>query len=122
MARKSNTQAQELPREAPVQEPAVEPENQIPAAPESEPENQAPEMPGQEPAENTGDEKAAQAAAPAPESEPVQAPIAPSRYIVKTPFRDRNNWAKEYRAGTDVSHFDKDRLEHLVNTGIVEAK
>lgn len=42
-----------------------------------------------------------------------------SKYIVATPFRDINDFSKEYVAGEDVSHFDAERLERLVKNGHV---
>ncbi len=39
--------------------------------------------------------------------------------VVK-PFRDRDNFAKEYKEGDDVSHLDEERLTHLARIGHIE--
>ena len=50
------------------------------------------------------------------------------KYIVKERFRDADEYiakggeAQIYEPGTDVSKFDKKRLENLVNLGYVEAQ
>jgi hypothetical protein len=41
-------------------------------------------------------------------------------HVVHSSFRDKDNFAKEYKKGEDVSHFDSARLEHLVKTGVVK--
>lgn len=40
--------------------------------------------------------------------------------VVSKPFRDKGNFNKVWEVGTDVSHFDKTRLEHLIKIGHVE--
>ncbi len=47
---------------------------------------------------------------------------AKAKFVVKTEFRDINDFSKVHHAGKDVSYMGKDRLEHLVNTGVVEKK
>lgn len=41
------------------------------------------------------------------------------RHIVKTEFRDRNNFEKVNSVGDDVSHFEKQRLSDLVEADLV---
>jgi hypothetical protein len=43
-------------------------------------------------------------------------------YIVKEQFRDKGNFNTLYTPGTEVNHFDKDRLQSLVDRGLVEIK
>lgn len=43
-------------------------------------------------------------------------------YIVVTPFRDKDNFNKEWDAGNDVSHFDAERLKMLVDKKLVDKK
>lgn len=43
----------------------------------------------------------------------------PSKYIVSQQFQDKDDFSKAIYAGTDVSHFDAERLAHLVNIGYV---
>lgn len=43
-----------------------------------------------------------------------------SQYIVKHEFRDIANFDKVHAVGSDVSHFDEDRLTKLVELGLVE--
>lgn len=43
-------------------------------------------------------------------------------FIVKSHFRDKNNFDLQHNPGDDVSHFDKTRLESLVEKGLVEAQ
>lgn len=43
-------------------------------------------------------------------------------YVVVSPFRDKDNFDKLYKPGEDVSHFDKDRLESLVKSSLVQIK
>lgn len=43
-------------------------------------------------------------------------------YMVAKEFRDKDNFGKSWRKGHDVSHFDQERLDHLVNTGMVIKK
>lgn len=42
-------------------------------------------------------------------------------FVVVKPFRDINDFKKEYKEGHDVSHFDSDRLNKLVENGHVKA-
>jgi hypothetical protein len=44
------------------------------------------------------------------------------KHIVVSPFRDIHNFDNQNNPGDDVSHFDKDRLERLVKSGLVELK
>jgi hypothetical protein len=44
------------------------------------------------------------------------------KHIVTKPFRDKDDFSKEYAEGDDVSHFDANRLEHLKSIGHVEEK
>jgi hypothetical protein len=41
-------------------------------------------------------------------------------HIVKSEFRDKNDFAKLYKVGEDVSHFDEDRKADLVERGLIE--
>lgn len=41
---------------------------------------------------------------------------------VTTEFRDLNDFNKIHQVGDDVSHFDSERLEKLINLGYVEGK
>lgn len=41
---------------------------------------------------------------------------------VTVEFRDVNDFTKIHQVGDDVSHFDADRLEKLINLGYVEGK
>jgi len=43
-------------------------------------------------------------------------------HIVSSPFRDISNFNKEWKKGTDVSHFDQDRLKKLVELNLVTVK
>jgi hypothetical protein len=43
-------------------------------------------------------------------------------YVVAKEFRDHNDFSQTWKEGDDVSHFDQDRLQHLIDTGIVEEK
>lgn len=43
-----------------------------------------------------------------------------SGYFVTSEFRDRDNYDHAYKVGDDVSHFDKDRLNLLVENGYAE--
>lgn len=46
-----------------------------------------------------------------------------SKFVVIKPFRDINDFKKEYKEGHDVSHFDSDRLNKLIRNGhVVENK
>lgn len=45
-----------------------------------------------------------------------------AKHIVVQTFRDKHNFDKKWQPGDDVSHFDADRLAHLVNTEHVEVK
>lgn len=47
---------------------------------------------------------------------------APKEYIflVKGGFRDRDNWERQYLNGEDVSGFDPERLERLIEANVVE--
>lgn len=41
-------------------------------------------------------------------------------HTVKVPFADIHNFDKKYEVGDDVSHFEKERLAHLVSEGLAE--
>ena len=43
-------------------------------------------------------------------------------YFVATPFRDKDNFKKEWKEGQDVSHFDSERLKKLIQNGHVAEK
>lgn len=43
-------------------------------------------------------------------------------HIVVQQFRDESNFDKIHSEGSDVSHFDADRLEKLIGLGLVEKK
>ena len=58
---------------------------------------------------------------PKPEEPKAEKP-AKAKFVVATEFRDINDFTRVYKVGMDVSYMGKDRLEHLVNTGIVEKK
>jgi hypothetical protein len=45
----------------------------------------------------------------------------PKGYVALIQFRDKDNFAKEYKIGDDVSHFDEARKADLVERGIIEA-
>ena len=45
-----------------------------------------------------------------------------SKFIVIKPFRDINDFKKEYKEGHDVSHFNSGRLSKLVENGHVIEK
>lgn len=32
-------------------------------------------------------------------------------------FRDKDNWAKVYRVGADISHLSEERIKHLIKIG-----
>lgn len=40
-------------------------------------------------------------------------------YKVVAPFRDKDNWDISYEVGQDVSDLSQDRLDHLVEKGLV---
>lgn len=42
-------------------------------------------------------------------------------HTVKVPFRDANNFDIKYEEGDDVSHFDEQRLQKLVDAGHVKS-
>ena len=42
------------------------------------------------------------------------------KYTVVEPFRDINDYNVLHEVGADVSHFDKKRLENLVERGLVK--
>ena len=46
----------------------------------------------------------------------------PSEYkvVAGKSFRDKDDFSKEYTDESDISHFSKDRIEHLVTIGYVE--
>jgi hypothetical protein len=41
-------------------------------------------------------------------------------YLVKMPFRDKDNFGILHTPGTDVSHFDGERLKSLSDKGLIE--
>jgi hypothetical protein len=43
-------------------------------------------------------------------------------YKVKTPFKDINDFAKQWNEGDDVSHFEQERLKNLEDLGYIEKK
>ena len=45
-----------------------------------------------------------------------------SKFIVIKPFRDINDFKKEYKEGHDVSHFNSGRLSKLIEIGHVVEK
>ncbi|WPU91798.1 hypothetical protein SNE25_20995 [Mucilaginibacter sabulilitoris] len=63
-----------------------------------------------------------------PEEEPeVKEPVATKAkkakgHVVVTEFRDKNNFAKVYKVGEDVSHFDEARKVDLVGRKLIEPK
>ncbi len=42
------------------------------------------------------------------------------KYVVVSPFADKDNFSKMWNEGDDVSKFDKDRLADCVTRGLVE--
>lgn len=42
------------------------------------------------------------------------------KVIVISPFRDKNNFDIRFEPGDDVSHFEKDRIDHLLEHGHAE--
>lgn len=42
-----------------------------------------------------------------------------AKYTVLKPFRDINNFSKEYKEGDDVSTLEPSRLDNLVTLGLV---
>jgi hypothetical protein len=46
----------------------------------------------------------------------------PKAHIVSSPFRDIANFNKEWKVGSDVSHFDQERLKKLVELNLVTVK
>ncbi|CAG5072875.1 hypothetical protein DYBT9623_04415 [Dyadobacter sp. CECT 9623] len=56
----------------------------------------------------------------APKVAPSAEEQAAAPYSVIKPFRDINNWDLEHKAGDDVSHFDQDRLDSLVERGLIQ--
>lgn len=49
-------------------------------------------------------------------------PEQPKGHIVTREFRDKKDFSKVYRIGSDVSHLSKERLDHLISIGYVELK
>ena len=47
---------------------------------------------------------------------------AEKKHIVTSPFRDKSDFTKAYNVGDEVSHFDAERLAHLVTNKLVELK
>lgn len=43
-----------------------------------------------------------------------------SKYEVVSDFRDINDFSTTHYTGSDVSHFDKDRLKKLIDLGLVK--
>jgi len=46
----------------------------------------------------------------------------PKAHIVSSSFRDAGNFNKEWKVGSDVSHFDQERLKKLVDLNLVTVK
>src|SRR5690606_19881999 len=44
----------------------------------------------------------------------------PAKYIVASPFADRDNFGKTWNEGDDVSHFDEGRLKSCIDRGLVK--
>jgi hypothetical protein len=76
---------------------------------------------------------AAPAAPAAPAKPAVTAPVQPktpaaaskatkTTYVVKSQFRDIGDFSLVHNEGTDVSHFDSERLKNLVELGLVVKK
>lgn len=62
--------------------------------------------------------KADQEAADKAKAEQAAKPVEYSYKVLK-PFRDAADFEKEHKAGSDVSKFSEDRLNHLVEIGYV---
>lgn len=56
-----------------------------------------------------------------PPTPPAKEKVAkPKTAIVTKTFRDKGNFNKVWEVGTDVRHFSKERLDHLIKIGHVE--
>lgn len=55
------------------------------------------------------------------EEKKIETPAKKTHYIVdkEKSFRDINDFNKVYHAGADVSHFDKKRIDNLIEIGLV---
>lgn len=65
------------------------------------------------------------AAAPATDStkaakEPKPKKTKSGKFVVISPFADRDNFGKMWNEGDDVSHFDEDRRDLCVSRGLVK--
>ena len=45
---------------------------------------------------------------------------ASRKYVVVSPFADKDNFGKKWEEGDDVSHFDEDRLKSCIERGLVK--
>lgn len=54
------------------------------------------------------------------DKQPEQKAAKKPAYVVVAPFRDANNYSKQYSVGEDVSHLTGPRLEDLIGKGLVE--
>ena len=55
-------------------------------------------------------------------NKPEAAESKGQKHIVISEFRDASDFSVAYKVGSDVSHFDVERLERLVANGHVEKK
>lgn len=55
------------------------------------------------------------------ETKPIaEKPTKGKSYVAAISFRDKYNFSKKYAVGESVNHFDKQRLEDLLNLGYVK--
>jgi hypothetical protein len=73
-------------------------------------------QPGSNDQENKDQQK------PSEQSPAVENKKSAAKYIVKSPFRDINDWNKQYAVGSDASHFIGERLKGMLEAGLVEKK
>jgi hypothetical protein len=66
------------------------------------------------------DIKAGQKPATAPKAEAKEEKPKAAKYEVISDFRDINDFSVTHYPGSDVSHFDKERLKNLVDLGLVK--
>ena len=79
-------------------------------------------------AEDKKEVKGAAAAAPTPsQGEGTQVELvkekaskASRKYLVVSPFADKDNFGKKWEEGDDVSHFDENRLKTCIERGLVK--
>lgn len=64
--------------------------------------------------------KAEKAAAKEAEKAAKADKAKPAKYIVSSPFADRDNFGKTWSEGDDVSHFDESRLKSCIERGLVK--